>query len=76
MTTERILKMSFVCLECGTKYSTARSAERAVEKGCRGCVGSDIDLDVAEEIFPADSEENYGGAFDGFSVISDADPIF
>ena len=65
----------FACLECGTKYKTTRSAENAAENGCRKCGGSDIDLDVPEEIYPADyGEEDYGGAFDGFTVTSDADP--
>ena len=36
----------WVCLECGKKFATARSAERAANNGCPKCGGVDIDLDV------------------------------
>jgi len=37
----------YICLECGKKFKTTRSAEKAVEDGCPGCGGSDIDIFVA-----------------------------
>jgi hypothetical protein len=33
------------CLECGKKMS-AKTAMKAVNEGCSGCGGSDIDIDV------------------------------
>jgi len=38
--------MTFRCLECGHKFRTVRSAERASLHGCPSCGGVDIDLDV------------------------------
>jgi predicted nucleic acid-binding Zn-ribbon protein len=38
--------MMYKCLECGRKFRTTRSAERAANKGCPGCGGVDIDVDV------------------------------
>lgn len=38
--------MSFKCQECGRKFKTAKSAERASMDGCPKCGGVDIDLDV------------------------------
>lgn len=35
----------FCCLECGHKFKTTKAAERAVNNGCPGCGGVDIDLD-------------------------------
>ena len=37
---------SYACMECGRKFRTVRSAERASMNGCPGCGGVDIDLDV------------------------------
>ncbi len=34
------------CLECGRKYQSAKSAERAANYGCPRCGGVDIDVDV------------------------------
>lgn len=66
----------FACLECGRKFKGTRAAERAAMHGCPKCGGVDIDLDVEAPSVPylGDDEENYGGAFDGFNVTSDADP--
>jgi predicted nucleic acid-binding Zn-ribbon protein len=36
----------FVCLECRKKFRTTAAARRAVDQGCPGCGGSDIDLDM------------------------------
>ena len=38
----------FMCLECGKKFYSAKSAERASmgNDGCPGCGGSDIDIYV------------------------------
>jgi hypothetical protein len=36
----------FKCLECGRKFRTAASAERASIHGCPNCGGVDIDLDM------------------------------
>jgi ferredoxin-like protein FixX len=38
----------FQCMECGKKYYSVASAERATfsERGCLGCGGSDIDIYV------------------------------
>jgi predicted nucleic acid-binding Zn-ribbon protein len=44
------------CQECGRRFKTTRAAERAVEEGCPGCGGTDIDLDAGK---PADTEESY-----------------
>lgn len=38
----------YQCLECGRGFHTAKSAERAMDNGCPGCGGSDIDLYVKE----------------------------
>lgn len=40
-TTRRAL---FICLECGKKFYTTKSAERAAfgSRGCPGCGGADI----------------------------------
>ena len=38
----------FACQECGRKFRTAKAAERALNDGCPGCGGSDIDLDVSD----------------------------
>jgi DNA-directed RNA polymerase subunit RPC12/RpoP len=35
----------FKCQECGRKFKTVRSAEKASKDGCPGCGGVDIDLD-------------------------------
>jgi hypothetical protein len=70
----------FACCECGHKFYSAAAAERASfgDSGCPGCGGSDIDEYFSSaDHSPAwgdDSEGDYGGAFDGFSVVSDADP--
>lgn len=44
------------CLECGELYHTIRSAERAIDRGCRKCGGVDIDLAVYAKPGPAQSE--------------------
>jgi hypothetical protein len=36
----------YACLECGRKFKTTKAAERAADKGCPGCRGADIDLEV------------------------------
>jgi DNA-directed RNA polymerase subunit M/transcription elongation factor TFIIS len=36
----------FKCQECGKKFGTTAAAQRAVNNGCSGCGGSDIDLDT------------------------------
>jgi hypothetical protein len=33
-------------MECGRKFRTVKSAEKAAYEGCPGCNGTDIDLDV------------------------------
>jgi DNA-directed RNA polymerase subunit RPC12/RpoP len=35
----------FKCQECGRKFKTAKSAEKASNDGCPGCGGVDIDID-------------------------------
>ena len=35
----------FECLECGRKFKTRRTAERAADVGCPKCGGVDIDID-------------------------------
>jgi predicted nucleic acid-binding Zn-ribbon protein len=37
----------YACLECGRKFRTTKAAEKAVNDGCPGCGGSDIDLDTS-----------------------------
>ena len=32
------------CWECGQRFRTARAAERAINDGCPGCGGVDIDI--------------------------------
>ena len=41
----------FECLECGKKYYSAKSAERAAfgNRGCTKCGGSDIDVYVKKD---------------------------
>jgi hypothetical protein len=41
----------FKCLECGRKFKTTKAAEKAAfgDRGCPGCGGSDIDLDVGPD---------------------------
>lgn len=69
------MSSDFVCLECGKLFRSVQAAERAADRGCPECGSVDIDLNVSGEVFPADyGEEDYGGAFDGFNVTSDADP--
>lgn len=36
----------FECQECGKKFYTVATAERAAYNGCPGCGGSDIDIFV------------------------------
>lgn len=50
-------RLTVVCLECGKKFKTASSLPY-----CPRCNSADVE--------PA---EDYGGAFDGFTVTSDAD---
>ena len=40
----------YKCMECGYKFRTVRSAERAAfgDDGCPKCTSTDIDLDVGE----------------------------
>lgn len=35
----------YKCQECGRKFRTTQSADRASMSGCPGCGGVDIDLD-------------------------------
>lgn len=68
----------FRCLECGHGFRTVAAAERAADRGCPKCGGVDIDLEGEREPSPEAVEwaiaEEYGGAFDGVTVTSDADP--
>ena len=44
-----MLRLGFVCLECGYKFRSAVTAENAaLREGCPSCGGIDIDLDVGE----------------------------
>jgi predicted nucleic acid-binding Zn-ribbon protein len=36
----------FQCMECKKKFRTIAAAQRAVNNGCPGCGGLDIDLDT------------------------------
>lgn len=42
----------FACQECGKKFRTVKAAERAQDKGCTKCGGTDIDLDVPAKKAP------------------------
>ena len=44
------------CQECGRRFRTTKSAERAALEGCPGCGGTDIDLDTGEGKAPTDYE--------------------
>ena len=47
--------MSFKCLECGYRFPSTRSAERAAfGDGCPGCGGFAIDLDPVPEREPVE----------------------
>lgn len=48
---------TWICLECGRKFKTAKAAERASMKGCPGCGGTDIDLNVDDGRRIEDREE-------------------
>lgn len=39
-------KPEFVCLECGRKFYSVKSAEKASEDGCPKCGGVDIEVYV------------------------------
>lgn len=43
----------FSCLECGRKFRTTATAERASYYGCPGCGGYDIDLAPVAKAAPA-----------------------
>jgi hypothetical protein len=64
----------YECLECGRKFRTAQAAYKASNNGCPKCGGVDIDLAVEASASTYSAEPDYGGAFDGFNVTSDADP--
>ena len=67
----------YQCLECGRRFRTAGAAEKAFLSGCPGCGGVDIDVSTSAEPtyrHVRTSDGDYGGAFDGFTVTSDADP--
>ncbi len=38
----------FQCMECGKRFRSAITAERAIRNGCPGCGGVDIDIAVPE----------------------------
>lgn len=40
----------FECMECGEKFNDTESAEIAMDEGCPGCDGSDIDIYVRKEV--------------------------
>jgi predicted nucleic acid-binding Zn-ribbon protein len=42
----------FKCQECGRKFRTVKSAEKASNNGCPGCGGVDIDLDTDAPVRP------------------------
>jgi hypothetical protein len=48
----------YVCLECGHKFYSVVSAGIAVNSGCPGCGGGDIDVYVPKTV----SELREGGA--------------
>ena len=39
------LVCAFSCQECGKKFRTTKSAEKASHNGCPKCHGTDIDID-------------------------------
>lgn len=39
----------FQCLECGKKFFSTATAEKALLHGCPNCNGSDIDLYVSKK---------------------------
>lgn len=41
-------RVNYVCLECGKKFRTVRSAMSAAMRGCPRCHGVDIDLDNSD----------------------------
>ena len=49
----------FKCQECGRKFKTVKSAERAASRGCPGCGGVDLDIDVGVRLLrrPPDADE-------------------
>lgn len=53
MTNTKIGKATFIrpqgqalfrCQECGRGFRTTAAAQRAVDEGCPGCGGSDVDM--------------------------------
>lgn len=56
-----------VCLECGKKFLTASSLPH-----CPRCNSADIEP-IYEIAVRTTNAEDFGGAFDGFTVTSDAD---
>jgi predicted nucleic acid-binding Zn-ribbon protein len=47
----------FQCRECGRKFWTTNTAQKAVDKGCPKCGGTDIDLE--EKGFECDPLPKY-----------------
>ena len=50
----------WVCLECGKKFKTAASAEKAANDGCPKCGGLDIDIDTGEKSLKAKNKAQGG----------------
>ncbi len=59
--------LKFACLECGHRFRTLKSAERAAfgDEGCPGCGGSDIDMDPGPALKPKTAEDQ-GFTIGGF----------
>jgi len=43
-TRRKTSKALFKCMQCGRKFRTTKSAERAMMRGCPKCGASDVDL--------------------------------
>ncbi len=41
----KTIEWTFKCQECGKKFLTTKSAQKAADKGCPKCGGYDIDVD-------------------------------
>jgi hypothetical protein len=54
----------FQCQECKRKFRTTKAADRAVDKGCPGCGGTDIDLDAGYEQDPKPKFDTLGRPVD------------
>ena len=50
----------YKCLECQRKFKTTKAAEKATNKGCPGCGGTDIDVDAnPDQGFECDPQPKY-----------------